>query len=80
MVSLPRQRAFVSQDMAVLVYEGVNHHLLCIAGDADQGATITYEARTVAIFQSCMEANDNGCVSREVPPQPPQDATKPRSQ
>lgn len=54
MISLPRQRAFVSKDMAVLVYEGVNHHLFRVAGDANQGATITDEARTVAIFQGCM--------------------------
>ena len=80
MISLPRQRAFVSQDMAVLVYECVNHHLLCIAGDADQGATITDVAHTVAIFDGRMEANDDWCVSREVPPQPPQDLPKPRSQ
>ena len=80
MVSLPRQRAFVSEDMAVLVYECVNHHLLGVTGDADQGATITDQAGTVTVFQRGMKANDDWCVSRVVPPQPPQGLPKPRSQ
>ena len=70
-VSLPLQRAFVSQDMAVLVYQRVHHDLLGVAGDSDQGATISDKAGTVAIWNGRVQSHDDRCVSRVVPPKPP---------